>query len=203
MGSQLLALHWGRASFIWCMMRQPTVEERKQLWKFAYARAAFFEAKEFARMLREPGLNDGFLKRALSISMTVAYTRPFKQRPQVRFDESWVPAEYAENHASIILHRDKAIVHRDIDGPTTEWGSVSDLVIDVKEGNPAFRPFIALVTDDLAERVENLTQILIGKIDGKLNQIVNEIGPYLPRQGAFILNLTDSGPWIEERDPNG
>ena len=188
---------------MWLMMSQPTIEERKLLWRLAYARAAFSEASEFAKLLLVTDVNDRFMKTALSISMTVAYTRPFKQKPKMRLDDSLVPAEYAEDHASMILHRDKLIVHRDINGPETEWGSVSDLVVDVGKDGVGFQPFYALVTDDLAERVKKLSQSLIAKMDDQIKPIAFKLIPHLPKQGKFILNLTDSGPWIEERDPQG
>jgi hypothetical protein len=184
-------------------MNSPTLEQRKELWKLVYARASFVDSRDFAVILLGLTKNDRCKYKAITMAMTIAYSRPFKQRRGVKLGEEVVPVEYLETHRGIIEHRDKVIAHRDLDGPVAEWGFASELVLDVSHEEVGFETLSPVAPHDLAKDVINLSEKLIARMDGLIKPIITEIGRWIPGRGKFVLNLTDSGPWIEVRDRKG
>ncbi|MDD4869750.1 MAG: hypothetical protein PHR77_04255, partial [Kiritimatiellae bacterium] len=114
-------------------MNTPTQTDRFEFWKFAYARAAFVDAKIFAEELLASGSAlHSATRKAFSIAIATAYARPFKQRSVVRLSEDIVPAEHRETHDGVIEIRDKVVAHRDVDGPIAEdFGLLNQLRITI------------------------------------------------------------------------
>ena len=82
----------------------------------------------------------------LTVSATVLYAGPFKQRPEVKLAEDEVPIKYRAAHNEVLLHRDKVIAHRDSDAHKKGvWGNELPIV---SEGNNFFTPTTRPAMDD-------------------------------------------------------
>src|SRR5437870_4066850 len=92
----------------------PSKAERLAFWRDEYARASFLGVWEVLKFLPTT-TGQSRMRIWLTVSATVLYARPFKQRDAVKLSEEEVPAIYRPLHENVIRHRDKAIAHRDPD----------------------------------------------------------------------------------------
>ncbi len=180
-------------------MNSPTIEERKQLWIFAYARASFREALSFSEAILKVGSENICAQDGLSIAATVAYSRPFKQRRSVKLCDSIVPSEYSDLHDTIIQIRDKVITHRDVDGPIADWGLVNDIILEKRGSFTRLETRSPFMSIELAQRLMSLSSHLIERMDERIEPIILKIQSLLPDDGRFVLSMMDSGPWFEQR----
>jgi len=95
-------------------MKKLPLTERLEYWKYQCASLTFHNAKAVAEYLIENKRHP--LQYQLLTSLYVLYSRPFKQRKQVRISEELVPSEYMEEHSYLIGLRDKMFAHVDTDG---------------------------------------------------------------------------------------
>ena len=176
----------------------PTKEERIEFWKHAYARASFVDARIFAEQVLAAGLPlQHPVRKALSIAVLTTYCRPFKQRPVVRLADTVVPAAFADLHESLIEMRDKVVAHRDLDGPVADWGFVSQLEIAVDEGGLEIRTRSPVVLDAKARELLPLLDVLIGQMDAKVDQFVQQhLAALIRDPGVHVLQIDgDPNAW--------
>ncbi len=149
----------------------PTQDERLELWKFAYARASFVDADMFLDELFAANLPLGHpVRKAISIAVTTAYARPFKQRSTVRLSEDVVPAPHKETHESIIEIRDKSIAHRDVDGPIADFGLLNQVRFAIRDSAVYVDTISPILPDDKARQVQALVKELIPKMQYHVNK---------------------------------
>ena len=154
-------------------MKTPSHEERLHFWQHAYARSAFLDADRYLAKILEGDAPLGSLDRkALTAAFVGAYGRPFKQRKAVRLSEDIIPTEHRDTHDSIIQIRDKIVAHRDLDGPVTEWGFVSELRLDFKAGEMAINTRSPFISDERAHATRPLLAHLISQSDRIIDEFV-------------------------------
>ena len=180
----------------------PSKEDRIAFWRDSYARSSFVHAAEFVRAMFRDKIGLYSVERdAFTIAITAAYGRPFKQRKSVRLSEDLIPVEHKETHKSVIEMRDKVIAHRDLDGPTAEWGFVSDLHVAVKKRQLQLNTISPRITDELAQKVLALTAYLIGVLDQRIDVFVGpNLGRIFRNDGTYVISLEDSPTeWLIKR----
>ena len=156
-------------------MTIPTRNERLELWKFAYARASFIDADMFLDELftsRLPLEHPG--RKAISVAVTTAYARPFKQRPPVRLSEDLVPPRHKDTHDSIIEIRDKSVAHRDVDGPIADFGLLNQVRFAVRDSTVFVDTISPILPDDKARQVQALVKELIPKMQYHVNKYIKK-----------------------------
>ena len=181
-------------------MNTPTQDDRLEFWKFSYARSAFVDAQIFAEELLASGAPlHSTMRKAFSIAIATAYSRPFKQRSAVRLPKDIVPAEHRETHDSVIDIRDKVIAHRDVDGPIADdFGLLNQLRITIRNGELIVNTISPTMPDDKAEQVLRLTQCMVKKMDYHINTFVQKLLPSaITSQGTFTLSLEENpSEWL-------
>lgn len=181
-------------------MNTPTQTDRLEFWKFAYARAAFVDVQTFAEELLASGAPlRSTMRKAFSIAIATAYSRPFKQRSAVRLPEGIVPAEHRETHESIIEMRDKVIAHRDVDGPIAEdFGLLNQLCITTRDGMFAVNTISPWMSDDKTQQVLRLAESMVMKMDYHVNKFGQRLFPCVSNsEGTFTLSLEeDPSEWL-------
>ncbi len=186
-------------------MSTPSIEERTEFWKHAYARSSFVDAKLFAEMILSGGFNlNDRIRKSLSVSVLVTYGRPFKQRNRVRISEKIVPASCMATHKDLIVWRDKVIAHRDLDGPVAEWGFVSQLLVSIDSSGFSPLTLSPILSDEKAKETVSLTEHLIREMDTELDAFVRKHGQEFRREsGLYTLNLDADGPdWLLPAAPS-
>ncbi len=136
----------------------------------------------------------------MTIAITAAYCRPFKQRPnEIKLSGDLVPTRHKETHDSLIVHRDKVIAHRDIDGPKAEWGFVSELLLVTKGTNLAIQTRSPSISNEIATQVLDLTTELIVLMDKEIDSFVHKFGSECFGKGDSIHTLNieeDPESWL-------
>lgn len=169
-----------------------------------YARASFMQARMFIEKLLEldPPPND-ILRRALTTAIIATYCRPFKQRRPVRLSDDSVPHSHRETHDALIEMRDKVVAHRDLDGPVTDWGFVSQLQVNVHAGGLTIDTLSPIILKDMAERALPLIDALIGKMDAHANVFVRDhLQNAIPGDGSYVVSLDDMPhKWLIRNTP--
>lgn len=182
-------------------MQIPSYEERILFWQQAYARAAFIEADRYiARIIeRDPPLGS-LDRKSLTTALVSAYGRPFKQRRAVRLSEDAVPAEHRNTHDSIIEMRDKIIAHRDLDGPVTEWGFVSEIRVDIVAGEMAINTRSPFISNETAHAARPLLAHLITVADRTIDAFVRQFiwTSVTPEDASYVVSLEeDPEHWLQ------
>lgn len=175
-------------------MNTPSKSERISFWQHSYARSSFIQARLFIDLLLRinPPMNDT-LRGALTIAIVVVYCRPFKQRDPVRLPKSIVPTEYRDAHNSTEDIRDRVIAHRDLDGPVTDWGFVSQLQVIVQSKQLTIPTISSIITDDKARELLPLLDYLIPKMDESVESFVHRyLPPFASMDGAYVVSLDDN-----------
>src|SRR3989338_9949989 len=115
-------------------MKNASVTERREFWKFMSAAAAFEQAAMACEYILLENINERHpLSYPLMVAVVVLYSRPFKQRKVVRLIEKMVPKELKATHDFLILLRDKMFAHADTDGPAENDGNqLNKVTITVK-----------------------------------------------------------------------
>ena len=137
----------------------------------------------------------------LTVTATVLYARPFKQRPEVKLSDHEVPIKYRAAHNEVLRIRDKVIAHRDPDAyKKGVWGNELPIV---SEGNNIFIPTTRPAMDDgIARSLLELVEILIPRLKARSFSFISK---YLPRplaEGGYILSLEENPPeWLRRVSP--
>ena len=80
-------------------MKNASVTERREFWKFMSAAAAFEQAAMACEYILRENINERHpLSYPLMVAVVVLYSRPFKQRKVVRLIEKMVPKELKPTH---------------------------------------------------------------------------------------------------------
>lgn len=185
-------------------MNPPTTADRMNFWMHCYARASFMQARMFIEKLLEldPPPND-ILRRALTAAIIATYCRPFKQRKPVRLSDEVVPSAHRERHDALVEMRDKVVAHRDLDGPVTEWGFVSQLQVNVHAKGMKIDTLSPIILNDMAKRALPLIDALIDKMDAHANVFVRDhLQHAIPGDGSYVVSLDDAPQeWLIRNTP--
>src|SRR4029077_512738 len=108
----------------------PSRTERLAFWRDEYALDSFTVLQRLLAFMLSQSQPGPQMRTWLTVSATVLYARPFKQRPEVRLAEDDVPIKYREVHKEVLKYRDKVIGHCDPDehkgnGGGIEWRYIS------------------------------------------------------------------------------
>ena len=139
-----------------------------------------------------PPLND-VARKALTVAITVAYCRPFKQRRQVKLSEDVVPTHFKDIHDNLVVHRDKAVAHHDLDGPVADWGFISQLQINIMSGQMTHDTLSPVLPNETAHDMIPLLIFLIEKMDESINAFQQSYLSRLPPTDAsYVVSLDDN-----------
>jgi hypothetical protein len=180
-------------------MERPSQAERIAFWEHSYARASFVQARLYLELLlsADPPL-DSLFRRALTISILAVYCRPFKQRSKVRLSEDTVPSEHRKTHDIMIELRDKVVAHRDLDGPVTEWGFVSQLQVNLRSQSLTVDTISPTMPNEKARETLPLIDHLIAEMDRKVDAFFAKYLTQLPPDDASYVVSLDESPtdWL-------
>ena len=174
-------------------MNTPSKAERISFWQHSYARASFIQTRLFIDLLLrvDPPTNDTF-RRALTIAIVVAYCRPFKQREPVRLPKSLVPVQFRDAHDSTEEIRDKVIAHRDLDGPVTDWGFISQIQVIVQSKQITTPTINSIITNDKARDLIPLLDYLIEKMEEAQDAFAHRyLPPFVSTEASYVISLDD------------
>ena len=185
-------------------MNAPTQQERIAFWMHSYARSSFIQARSYAQIIMDdnPTMRSS-IRRALSDAILGAYCRPFKQRSQVRLPEVLVPASHRDFHDAMIKLRDKVVAHRDLDGPITDWGFISQLQLNYHAGQLEVQTISPTITNENSMKIIELTSLYIAAMDTKIDDFV---GAYIRvpfRDESYVVSLDKSPEHWLVLNPNG
>ncbi len=177
------------------MSVKPSRTERLAFWRDEYARESFLQLREVLNFIL--GAPQGSRLRVwLTVSATVLYARPFKQRDAVRLSDAEVPKKFRTVHDDVIRHRDKAIAHRD---PNADKKGVfgNDLPI-ISTGNELFIPTTSPAMEDtLVSSLLELTGILIPRLENRTGVFIRKYLPTPLPEGSYILSLEENpAEWL-------
>jgi hypothetical protein len=183
-------------------MEIPSKSERVEFWKSAYARSSFIQARLYChRFLDTTRSGLEVEDSALSCAAIVTYMRPFKQRKVVRLDAAVVPTEFQKLHSRLEEYRDKVVAHRDLDGPKTPWGIVSELTLAFDGKGFDLLTFNAIMDRETAGELSALCSVLVDVMDSRLNEFVRRFVPNRP-PGNFGVSLDEIPPdWLVRQSP--
>lgn len=187
-------------------MHIPSYAERIHFWQQAYARAAFIDADRYVEKILEldPTI-DSFDRKSLTSLFVSTYGRPFKQRKAVRLSDDTVPVEHKATHDSIIEVRDKIVAHRDLDGPVTDWGFVSEVRIDIVSQELAINTRSPCISNELAHAARPLISYLISTADSTIDDFVRRfiMTSITQADASYIVSLEDTPKhWLQQEKPN-
>ena len=179
----------------------PSRTERLAFWRDEYALDSFTVLQRLLAFMLSQSQQGPQMRTWLTVSATVLYARPFKQRPEVRLAEDDVPIKYREIHNEVLKCRDKVIAHRNPDSHKRDvWGNELPIVSDgsnihIPTTNPAME-------DDTAGNLLELVEILIPVLRARSSSFVSK---YLPRPlapGAYVLSLEENpAEWLTPSTP--
>ena len=191
-------------------MTEPSTDMRIDLWRLAYSRAAFLQAKGIAQVLRKCQSSITFYHRiGLLTGLVVTYIRPFsttqvtKSKRIVPMHDITVPPEHKDLHGTYNMIRHQVLGHKDATGPTTADGILNEVhfLLDDECMN------VHTVTPHHFDPKQlNETLILCDKLisllDTRLNMIVeNQPFPRLEKGQLYALNIEDQfKPWIVRKN---
>jgi len=168
--------------------RTPSRTERLAFWRDEYALDSFTVLQRLLAFMLSQSQQGPQMRSWLTVSATVLYARPFKQRPEVRLAEDDVPIKYRAAHKEVLKYRDRV------------WGNELPIV---SEGNNIFIPTTnPAMEDDIAGSLLELVEILIPMLKARSSSFVSK---YLPRPlvpGAYVLSLEENpAEWLTPATP--
>jgi hypothetical protein len=179
----------------------PSRTERLAFWRDEYALDSFTVLQRLLAFMLSQRQQGPQMRTWLTVSATVLYARPFKQRPEVRLAEDDVPIKYREVHKEVLKYRDKVIAHRDPDAHKRDvWENELPIVWDgsnirIPTTNPALE-------NGIAGSLLELVEILIPMLKARSSSFVSK---YLPRPlapSAYVLSLEENpADWLKRTTP--
>lgn len=188
-------------------MNEPTIIERLDLWRFAYSRSSFIEARQTARLLLQ--MQDAFTQdhcTALLTALVVTYARPFTKAqitkgPRISpMHDIPVPSEHSNIHQTFWEMRNKVFGHKDATEPVIGDGMLNRVLLIIKNGQLRLHTVgPACLDPERLKEIELLTCKLITSLDAKIADF-QEKYPFPDGDGQYVLNLDDSSnPWIPKK----
>lgn len=183
----------------------PDIEERFDIWKYAYSRSAFIESKEIAQLLLtlQPQLTSAH-RLALITALVVSYARPFTSsiiehsRRLIPMKGIPLPPEHETLHLLYLSMRHQVVGHKDATAPS-KTGILNHVRFSVHGGNLDMSTrTIASIPRELLTETPILCEKLIKVIEGRLNAILRKYSPISAEDNSvYYLNIADmSKPWI-------
>ncbi|SRR6266567_1096077 len=144
----------------------PSRTERLALWRDEYALQSLTDLRRLLAFMLSEGQQGSQMRLWLTVSATVLYAAPFRQRAEVKLAEDEVPIKYRAAHNDVLKHRDKVIAHRDPNAHKKGvWGNELPMVSD---GNNIFIPTTRPAMDDgIARSLLELIEILIPMLEAR------------------------------------
>jgi hypothetical protein len=179
----------------------PSRTERLAFWRDEYALDSFTVLQRLLAFMLTQSHQGPQMRTWLTVSATVLYARPFKQRPEVRLAEDDVPIKYREVHNEVLKYRDKVIAHRNPDAHKRDvWENGVPIVSDgsnirIPTTNPAME-------DDIAGNLLELVEILIPMLRARSSSFVSKYLPGTLAPGAYVLSLEQNpAEWLTPATP--
>jgi hypothetical protein len=179
----------------------PSRTERLAFWRDEYALDSFTVLQRLLAFMLSQSHQGPQMRTWLTVSATVLYARPFKQRPEVRLAEDDVPIKYREVHNEVLKYRDKVIAHRNPDAHKRDvWENGVPIVSDgsnirIPTTNPAME-------DDIAGNLLELVEILIPMLRARSSSFVSKYLPGTLAPGAYVLSLEQNpAEWLTPATP--
>jgi hypothetical protein len=179
----------------------PSRTERLAFWRDEYALDSFTVLQRLLAFMVSQSQQGPQMRTWLTVSATVLYARPFKQRPEVRLAEDDVPIKYREVHNEVLKYRDKVIAHRNPDAHKRDvWENGVPIVSDgsnirIPTTNPAME-------DDIAGNLLELVEILIPMLRARSSSFVSKYLPGTLAPGAYVLSLEQNpAEWLTPATP--
>lgn len=187
------------------MCDQPSVDQRIDLWRYAYSRTSLQEAKATAEMLIDRQDRVTLDERiALLTALVVMYARPFTKAqvtPTTRLvplHDAPIPAEHTELHHTFLEMRDKVFGHKDATGPQMDTGVLNEVHLLVKDGHVDVHTVMPGYYDKakLAETIM-LCDKLIDVAEERIAAFMEETPLPISGDGLYVLNIHDAGKaWL-------
>src|SRR4030095_5070448 len=179
----------------------PSRTERLAFWRDEYALDSFTVLQRLLAFMLSQSHQGPQMRTWLTVSATVLYARPFKQRPEVRLAEDDVPIKYREVHKEVLKYRDKVIAHRNPDAHKRDvWENGVPIVLDgsnirIPTTNPAME-------DDIVSSLLELVEILIPMLRARSSSFVSKYLPGTLAPGAYVLSLEQNpAEWLTPPTP--
>jgi hypothetical protein len=179
------------------MSAEPSLDERKQFFMWAYARQSFHDVHKSARYLAAPPAPlSKEVKRMLFIGIVVTYARPFSQCHGLeKMLVDVVPKRFANLHRELMDMRNKEAGHIDAVGyePTgSEFGNINQVRIAIK---PCYSEIHVFSTDIPTGEIRELSQQLYDKAVYHVERFRTK---YIEKsnlsRGEYRLNIDSSDP---------
>ena|ERR1039457_3567328 len=188
-------------------MKEPSIIERFDLWRFAYSRSSFIESRQTARLLLK--IQEDIIlghRTALLTALVVTYARPFtkaqitKETRIIPMHDMPVPSEHSNIHQKFLELRNQVFGHKDATGPDTGDGKLNRVLFIIKNGHLELHTVKADSIDQASlKEIELLTGKLITNLDSKIADFMAKY-PFPNGNGHYALNLdVPSEPWISKK----
>lgn len=153
------------------------MDEKKELWKYAYAWASFRDVIAFAnRTIEIFNQSNDLIIKALTYSIITSYARPFKQKPSLRLSDSIVKDTNRECHEFLIELRDKVITHQDPVTTKTGFGNFNQVTMYYSgKYDWQFTTLHPRITPDKCSEIIKLASGLLEICDEKIGSIFESI----------------------------
>jgi hypothetical protein len=179
----------------------PPRTERLAFWRDEYARQSFTDLQRLLAFMLSQSQQGSQMRLWLTVSATVLYARPFKQRAEVTLAEDEVPIKYRAAHNDVLRHRDKVIAHRDPDAHKKGvWGNELPIV---SEGNSIFIPTTSPAMEDgIARSLLELVELLIPMLEARTASFISKFLTRPLATGEYVLSLEENpSEWLRRISP--
>ena len=171
-----------------------------------YARSAFIEARNILKLLisTKPSLHS-IERKAFTVAIIIDYCRPFKQRKKVRLPDDIVPYGQLDIHNYMIELRDKVVAHRDLDGPVTDWGFISQLELNFRAKELSVNTTSPSMPEDTARKALYLIDSLVAEMDRRVTAFAIRFIRMPHTDATYSVSLDESpSEWmIPIKAPSG
>jgi len=87
--------------------------------------------------------------------------------------------------------RDKVVAHRDLDGPATDWGFVSQLQIFSFGSEVEIHTLSPIISGEMAEEISTLCVTLVNLMAEEMKPCLKYLKSPLPA-GRYVVSLEES-----------
>jgi len=178
------------------MKKVPQID-RFEYWKFLSAHFSLQKAKGIATHLLKTPPNDELFY-PLITTLYIFYSRPFKQKRNVRLPDNMIPDRFLKLHKTLIDLRDKAFAHIDYDGiPEKGIDEVNKVLIRITNGGASVGIATQIPQGLQLEDVIALCNELLEKCSYQLKTIWdNSIKDLYPKDGDYEVNLQEGDAFL-------
>jgi len=176
-------------------MKEPSQEDRIQMWRYIYARCSLVEAMQAAKLLLAHKELPDAIQQAIVCQIVVAYARPFtnsqvtKSKRIKALADDLVPTKFSSIHKEHLEMRDQGVGHKDaIAFPSTPMNRV---IVRRDDTGLEFHTVshYTMLEDGLKQTIE-LCEYLIQHCVSKLQPYCSFFGGV--KNGLYILSIEEN-----------